>query len=473
MSPRSPLVLAVSCVLLASPAGAGERTILSTEYHDERAGAESARAVEAQIGVLDDPALDAYVDRIGSVLLRSVPRRRFRYHFAVVDMEAPNAFALPGGYVFVSRGLLALANDEDELACVIGHEITHVERRHAAAQQAIAQRTIPINPWFAAGKQAAYGREMEREADEGGQILCAAAGYDPMGMSTFLARLGSVDRLEAGYARGTSFFDTHPGSDERAAANAVRAREIRRAHDPGLGDTRVALFEKIDGLPVGQRPETGIFQGDTFLHPVMDFVVRFPSDWEKQNANAVVGARAPRGDAVVYVTAQAAQQPAGSARASAEAWVRQQPEGARMVVRESKPVKVGHIDAWRMRVDASGGPQSLRALVTFIPYRAATFQIVGMAPSLAAGAYEGRMLSTARSFRPLSPEERGSIESLRLRVTEARPGESPGPLALRVGSAWSVLELALQNGVDVTHRFDGGELVKYATAEPWTPPAGP
>src|SRR5262249_30355057 len=113
----------------------GKVTVLMTDTDEARAGREGAAEVAAQMGLLGDAALDAYVGGIGQKLLRGLPYRAFDYQFRVVDQVEPNAFALPGGYIFVSRGLLLLANDEDELACVIGHEITHVARHHAAAQQ--------------------------------------------------------------------------------------------------------------------------------------------------------------------------------------------------------------------------------------------------------------------------------------------------------------------------------------------------
>src|SRR6266850_5246603 len=128
----------------AQPGAAKKRTVLMTEYDDARVGRESAQDVKAELGVLEDAALAAYVDGIGRKLLRGVPLRGFDYQFSVVDMQEPNAFALPGGYVFISRGLLLLANSEDELACVIGHEITHAARRHAAAQQALQNQLPPL-----------------------------------------------------------------------------------------------------------------------------------------------------------------------------------------------------------------------------------------------------------------------------------------------------------------------------------------
>jgi predicted Zn-dependent protease len=441
-----------------------------TEYDDARVGEAASKDVASQMGLLEDRELSSYVSEIGNKLLRGVPRY-FNYQFSVVDMEEPNAFALPGGYIFVSRGLLALANNEDELACIIGHEITHAAHRHAAAQQALGKRISPLAmPWNRAAKMSAYGRDMERDADRGGQILCAAAGYDPMGMSTFLGSLGQAERLMIGYSRAPSFYDTHPGSRERAAANAVRAGEMRWRRDPSIGDPRVALLKRVDGLALGQRPEAGVFQGDRFIHPDLDFQLRFPAGWQKQNTNQAVGALSPRGDAVVFLMADS---PPGERRQIAEAWVEKNRENARIEVEESKPVMIGSIESWRMRLKAAVGGGNITSYVTFIPYGPATWRITGVTPTRAADAYLGRTLNTARSFRPLTEEERNSVTSTRLRIAKANPGETVEALHRRTGSTWEIQEIALYNGVFIDHRFDGGELVKIARVEPYTPKTQP
>ncbi|HEX5066032.1 MAG TPA: M48 family metalloprotease [Myxococcota bacterium] len=440
-----------------------------TTYDDARVGRESKKDVEAEVGVIDDPKLQAYVDGIGHKLLRGMDRRGFDYEFAVVDMLEPNAFALPGGYVFISRGLLALANNEDELACVIGHEITHAARRHAAAQQALMARQPPLAmPGMREKQLAGYSREMEREADEGGQILCAAAGYDPMGMSTFLTSLAMSTRLTYGGTPGQTFFATHPGSDERAAANAVRAREIRWKRDPALGDPRAALLAHLDGLEVGQRPEAGIFEGDRFIHPVLGFSVRFPPGWKLQNTNQAVGAMEPSGKAIVFLAGDA---PAGNAEQVALGWVEQESEKTRISVEDSKPVKIGAIDAWRVDASAAGAGGSVRALLTFIPFDRSTWRIMGVSPSVFARRYEGAMLATARSFRPLTAEER-EVPVTRLRFAKARAGETIAAFSERTGNTWTVNETAIYNGIFVDHRFEGGELVKFSRNETYQPGGG-
>jgi predicted Zn-dependent protease len=468
--PRHWLKSAVLGMTLVSCASAptSERprtTILLTEQDDVRAGREGASEVTAQIGVLDDPVLKAYVDGIGRQLLRGVPNRGFDFQFNVVDQMEPNAFALPGGFIFVSRGLLLLANNEDQLACVMGHEIGHVVRRHAARQQAIAASGPLSLPWVRAGQMAAYSRDMERQADEDGQLLCAAAGYDPRALGSFLTTLEMAERLRSGTSRTPGFFDTHPGSADRVAACAVHASEIHWRRDPARGDPRASLLKHTDGLAVGPRPEAGVFVGDRFVHPVLGFEIRFPSGWRTANTNQMVGAMEPKGEAIVYLTGDL---PAGGAEQIAQKWLARARQEAPLDVRESAPVKVGSIDAYRMLVESSGRGGSIRGFVTFVPYGQTTYRIAGIAPSLLADQYLPRVLVTMRSFRPLSQEDRLSIKTMRLRVATARPGEDITALGLRTKSAWDSTTAAVFNGLQIDQRFNGGELVKTAQVERYT-----
>ena len=145
---------------------------------------------------------------------------------------------------------------------------------------------------------------MEREADEGGQILCAAAGYDPIGMSTFLTTLAMSSRLELGYTRNPDASSTRT----RARRSARRPTPCARERSAGsaiaaIGDPRAALLRRIAGLEIGPRPEAGLFQGDRFVHPALGFTIRFPSGWRQSNSNRAVGAVQPRGEAVVFLAA--------------------------------------------------------------------------------------------------------------------------------------------------------------------------
>ena len=440
-----------------------KRTVILTSKDDVIVGRQAAESVASQIGLLDDPELVAYVAGIGKKLLRGLPRREFAYHFAIVDQMEPNAFALPGGHVFVSRGLLALANNEDELANVLGHEIIHAAKRHSAQQQAIQRyQSVLSLPRSRAQMMAAYGRDMEREADELGQKLAATAGYDPMGMSTFMRRLDQRERLLIGAPRAPTFFDSHPGSRERASVNSMRSRELRWTRDPSLGNTRERLLDRIDGMVIGDRPETGVFVGERFMHPALGFEIRFPKGWDVQNSTQTVGARTRRGEAVVYLTVD---MPEGDLVELADGFAAKLADEAGIKVTERKRVKLGSIDALRYTMTGGGMGRSLTARVTFFPFAGSTWRIVGLTHAAAANRYLPQILLTTRSFGPLTATHRGEIRIERLHVVLAHAGEDLRRMGQRTGNAWAPGVTALINGMLGNEIFKGGELMKIIRTE--------
>ena len=440
-----------------------KRTVLLTSADDVRVGREAADSVVSDIGVLDNADLVSYVDGIGRKLLRGLPRRDFAYEFKIVDQMEPNAFALPGGHIFISRGLLALANNEDELACVIGHEIVHAARRHSAQKQEIVSYQKGFAPRFSNRRAvASYDRDMEREADALGQKLAAAAGYDPIGMSTFMRRLDQRERLLMGAPRAPTFFDTHPGSRERATTTAMRAHELRWTRDPSLGDTRARLLEHTDGMIIGDRPETGVFVDELFMHPVLNFEIRFPRGWLMQNASRAVGATAPRGEAVIYLTGD---MKAGNLVELADEFSVKAAEEYGVKVTEKKKVRLGNLEAIRYGYEGGGFGRSIVARVTFFPFAEATWRIVGAAPAAAANRYLGQILGSTRSFQPLTPENRAKIRTKHLHVVLARGGEDLITLGERTNNAWTPTETALANGMLGNRVFEGGELIKTLRSE--------
>lgn len=440
-----------------------KRTVILTSRDDVRVGKEGAREVASQIGTLDDPALEAYVSSIGQKLVKALPVRSFAYHFAIVDQMEPNAFALPGGYIFVSRGLLALANNEDELACVLGHEIIHAARRHAAKQQVVESyhRRLSL-PSSRARTMAAYSRDMEREADELGQRLAAAAGYDPMGMATFMRRLDQRERILIGAPRNPTFYDSHPGTRERATANAVRSRELRWTRDPSFGDPRKRLLDHTDGMIIGDRPETGVFDGQLFLHPVLDFEIKFPRGWQVQNSQSAVGARSPRQDAVVFLTSD---MPEGDLEELAEDFLLELQDETPVTVTERKRVRLGAIPALRYAISGGRGGRRFNGYITFFPYAKSTWRLVGIQPLAAGNHYLPQILLTARTFRPLTAAHRRLIHADHMRVALTRSGEDLVRLGARTGNEWDPTMTGLINGLLGDEVFEGGELMKILRRE--------
>jgi predicted Zn-dependent protease len=432
--------------------------VLRTEAHDEQAGGEAAEKVAAEIGLLEDRALTSYVNQIGQRLARHAPRGRFSYKFQVVDQDAPNAFALPGGYIFVSRGLLVLSNSEDELANVIGHEIVHVARRHAAARQSLMRDLPAIFRYAAMGQVAAYSREQEREADRLGQGLSAVAGFDPQGMADFLKDLDYTERLRLGHSRMPGYLDTHPTTGERVAAAGARARNVSWKRQPSIVGGRNAYLRRLDGLVIGTASTEGVFAGDRFLHPELGFSMRFPAGWELANTRRAVGAISPRRDGQVFLEFQGSGD--DPEQASVEFIEEAREQG--LSVDSSQPVRIGEFAAFRARGRA--GPLGVH--LTWIAHEGTIYRLTGLARG-GSGRLEGIFNSVARSFRPLTSRERASIRETRLRLVPARAEESIAELSRRTGNEWNIQQTAVMNDVFANERLQAGQLVKIAVSQPY------
>ncbi|MEN8184191.1 MAG: M48 family metalloprotease, partial [Myxococcota bacterium] len=290
---RGPCVALLLCVSLLgcarNPVSGRPEVVLVSRAQEVEIGRAEARKVEESMGLVDDPELQAWVGQLGARLAGRSPRQDVAYRFAVVDVAEPNAFALPGGYVYVSRGLLVLVNDTDELAAVLGHEIGHVAARHSVRRLTVAApfalaTGIPalltglVSPSLGetlaeTGRTtgglvlAPYGRGQERDADRIGMEIAAGAGYDPKALARFLATL-EREEVAAGTARDrTSWLDSHPATPERRRDAERRAQKLSDAARPETPDGRSEVLARLDGLVVGPDPSGGLFVEGRFLHP--------------------------------------------------------------------------------------------------------------------------------------------------------------------------------------------------------------
>lgn len=471
-------VALAGCATAVNPVtGRPELTTMSPQ-REVAIGQQAAVQVEREIGLVRDPKLTGYVQAIGQRLAEASPRQDVTYRFAVADMAEANAFALPGGYVYVSRGLLALANSEDELANVIGHEIGHVAARHAAQRETramgvgllsalgtlaaglagggeAARMVGQLGQVAGAGLIASYGRDQERQADVVGQELAAATGWDPAGMASFLATLQREGELRTGHERQPSFLDSHPAPGERSIVARERAQQLGRRGEGGLAASRAEFLRRIEGVMVGPNPAEGIFRDGVFVHPGLGFALAFPSGWPTQNAKQAVVAMSPRRDAVIALESQGQT---GDPETAARRWAQANP----VEVVEARPARIGGLPAFvaLARAQSQGGVTALR--VAWVAHPQGMFRLTGMTSPQAYRSYAPLFDRVAGSFRTLSRAERASIRPWRLKVVQARPGETLHDLGRRTGNRWNAAETALANALDPGRTLRGGELVKVA-----------
>ena len=431
-------------------------------------------------GAYADPDLARYVDSIGQLLARTGERPDLAYTFTVLDSPDVNAFAIPGGYVYVTRGLLALAGDEAELAAVLAHELGHVTalhhaRRHGqtlAANLALAtvgalfggggagaqRQAADIGGLLATGVLRGYSREHEYEADDLGIRYLARAGYDADAMPRFLARMRAHSRLEAALAGrapdSVDAFDylaTHPAPAARVARARDRARAARVARPM---TARGLYLDKIDGIAWGGGAKQGLVRGREFIHPGLRVRFSAPAGFRLRNGVRAVTARGEGGAVLVF---SVERHPAGRSMGGYLAGLR----GRGLEIRGVRRVTVngmrGAVGAGRISGDR--GRFDLRVAAV----RASgdrLYRLALLSPPGAAGA--GRAFdSTLGSLRRLTRAEAAAVRPLRLRVLRVRAGDSQASLARRMAVPDRALErFRVLNGLAPGDRLAPGRRVK-------------
>jgi predicted Zn-dependent protease len=275
-----------------------------TQPAEER---EHLRILASYGGIYENAKLQATVEKTVNRLVAASERPELKYKVTILNSPAINAFALPSGHIYVTRGLIALANDKSELASVLAHEMGHVIARHAAIREEQAKQAALIShvvsdvlsdPQMGAMALAkskltlaAFSRAQEFEADGIGVGISARAGFDPYGASRFLADMQRNADLKAagsGEARAPDFLTTHPATPERIKNALANARQFS---GPGTGERdRNEYLADVDGLPYGEDPSEGFVRGRRFLHPKLGFTFLAPPGFSLDNtAQAVLG----------------------------------------------------------------------------------------------------------------------------------------------------------------------------------------
>jgi predicted Zn-dependent protease len=482
--PLNPSSAAIGLAVVMLVASAQGQLLGPSPQRDIEQGAEVAKLVEQQIGLCSLPETQAYLQQVGERLAAAAGDPRWRFSFQIVDQEEPNAFAIPGGGIYVSRGLLILTEREDELAGVLAHEIAHVTQRHSARQQrksilpgllSLPGRVVggvvsedlgalinaPVDvvggAWLSR-----YSRSQESEADRIGIRTAAQAGYDPTALADILVRLERDAASQTGQERRFSIFDSHPMTETRLRDIRRRATSLTPAAEPRIAPDPAALFAKLDGIWCGEDPRTGIFRKDQLLQPTIGFTITFPSGWKHRNTPQYVISTHPRQEAMLLLGIAG---PAADPAATGEKFIRQMRAKARIEPETTRSASLGDFPVFiATYVDRSGrAPTYLH--FAWVAMAGNTYQLIGLAPEK----HWETLRNAALTLRPLTPAERASVTGKRLRIATAHRGERLETLAARTGNAWPPVYTALVNELNAEAELQEGQLIKIAHIEPLEP----
>ena len=329
------VVLAIAIVAAAcatNPVTGKREFVLMTESQEIAMGQEADEQIVAQYGLYPDQELQAYVSGIGMRMAALSHRPHLEWHFRVLDTEVVNAFAVPGGYIYLTRGILAHFNSEAELAMVIGHEIGHVTARHSVQQYSrqllivggiligavASEKFRRYAPLALIGTQLLFlkfSRDQERQSDDLGVLYGWRSGYDPDEFDNFFETLGRMKEESGGGGGLPGFLSTHPSTPNRVKDVRAEGLRIRQA-EPRSGQLVVGrdqYLAKIDGLVYGQDPRQGYVEGNTFYHPSMRFSFNRPDGWSVNNLATMVQMMPEAEDAFISFTLEQGQGDAKSA----------------------------------------------------------------------------------------------------------------------------------------------------------------
>ncbi len=422
-------------------------------------------------GEVQNPPLSAYVSAVGARVVAASDRADETWRFTVLDSPAVNAFALPGGYIYVTRGLLALANSESQLAAVLAHEVTHVleyhvEARQAAQSDALVEGALSalVTGLFGGGEDrlgsavrsgvettlgqiGSYSQEQEFAADAGGITLLQAAGYRPAAQAEFLAAMAANTALAGQRARGLPEFADHPAPEERQ----LRALALAGSAD---GERGVEPYlAAIEGMKFGQNQRGGIIRGQVFLHPQLGFQFEAAAGLRIQNAARQINILGP-GRATLVMTGGTGT---SDLLGSLQAWAAQVPRAERQGrdLSNMQRLEINGMEAATGTVNLRQRGRRTTLRLTVIRFNGGLIRFAGTTPR-GDEAAAGLQWQTVQSFGPLVADP-ATLAQHYLAIHYVAAGE---PVEALVPEGMSAAEFRVLNQLGPQQELQVGRAVK-------------
>jgi predicted Zn-dependent protease len=456
-----------------NPATGKSQIMLISEQQEIELGEREDANTVANFGLYDSPQLQDYVATVGLSLAQTSERPNLPWSIKVLDDPIVNAMALPGGYVYLTRGILGHLNSEAELATVLGHEIGHVTARHSANQMSKAQLAglglgigMIVDPGIAGLSDLAqigtqvlflkFSRDDERQADELGMRYMIKDGYDPRESPEVFDMLRRVSaQSKSGPVPG--WMSTHPDPENRTS----RMRQLIAASGhsfDGAAVGRESYLREIDGLVWGEDPREGFFEGRRFIHPELAFQLEFPDNWSKHNTKQMVAAVSPQEDAVVYLMLVQER----SLRDAAAKFSRQ--DGV-----STNPFNRGEFNGLAAVWSEFGsyiGQTPVSGRVAFVEYDGRIYRLLGYTPQDRWSRYSGDIDRAVQSFARLRDQRLLSVQPKRIQVVKLDRDMTLREFHRRYPSSEPLDTVALVNDLAPDTNLSRGDVVKRIVGGP-------
>jgi predicted Zn-dependent protease len=455
-----------------NPATGHRELMLVSESQEIQMGQQYDKEVIASIGLYPDPGLQTYVQDLGTRLAANSERPKLPWTFRVVDDAAVNAFALPGGYIYVTRGILAHMNSEAELATVMGHEIGHVTARHTASQISkqqliglglvVGSIASPQFERYAGTASQALGllflkfsRDNENQADELGVRYSERANYDARKMADVMKMLDRITQQSG--SRLPEWLATHPNPGNRLQHINTLISQTPKDFSGAIVN-REGYERRLDGIIFGMNPREGFFKGTEFYHPDLKFRISFPSGWSTFNGKQAVAAMSPQQDAVIELT----MVQASSADAAARAFLADSGMQGGSLTRG----RVNGLTASEAPFAAATSNGTVRGLAVFVEYAGGVYRMLGYSPESRWPTYQSVAQRAIYTFGALTDPAILNVQPQHLDILVLDRRTTIAELAQQRPSPVPVATLALINQVDETTPLEPGRLVKWVVGQP-------
>jgi predicted Zn-dependent protease len=447
--------------------GKSELSLIS-ESQEIQMGQEASKEVAQSIGLYKDQAVQSYFAGLGKRMAAESERPNLPWEFHVVDDASVNAFAIPGGFIYVTRGLMTSINDEAELATVLGHEIGHVTHRHSVQQISkaqLAQLGLGIGSILSSdiakfGQLASaglsvlflkYSRDAENQADEAGFRYALKENYDVRRMTKVFETLDRISQAGGG-GKLPEWLATHPSPGNRIE-HIEKMLDTVTIDPSSVKTNREAYLRRIQGMTFGEDPRQGYFEGSHFYHPGMRFQLSFPEGWKTQNLPQAVVGLSPNQDAVVQLGLAGNASPSDAAR---QFLSQQGVQGG-----QASTSSINGFPATTSEFQAQTQEGAIQGLVSFISFGGSTFGIMGYTPAGKLGTYGDEFERTIRSFSELRDQSKLNVQPAKMELVKLNRDMTLEQFNAQYPSTIPIEQLAIINEVeDPASVLPSGQLVK-------------
>jgi len=453
-----------------NPVTGKKQLVFISEAREIAMGKEYDPQIVSMFGKYEDERLQKFINEKGQEMAAISHRPKLAYEFKILDSPIVNAFAVPGGYVYFTRGIMAHFSNEAEFAGVLGHEIGHITARHTVVQQRnqlLAQlgliAGIIASPEIAQFAEPAsqglgllllkFGRDAERQSDELGVQYSSQVGYDAKQMGKFFATLERLQ--EQGGAQGIpSFLSSHPDPGERLATVTKRAEEKQKKL--GLTEPKINRNEylaMIDGLIYGEDPRQGFVESGKFFHPDLKFEFIVPNEWKHQNSPSQFQMASKDGKGMVLLTLGQGNTPGEAAQAALE--------GYKLEQISRSDVKVNGLDAVKIEARQVSEQSTLRVLGYFIKHGNFVYNLLGVALEADYPVYTSTFNNVMQSFKNLTDKDKLNRQPERIQIKSAPKSGTLKEIFTALGMpAQRHEELSVLNGMRLNDEVSSGMRLK-------------